>query len=82
MSSGRLAPKKVKGISDEQVRRQQLGEIGFFEKHALRKVVAAANGQPARPAETVTDAGALSHGLAHVFERQSVVPQHKILERR
>jgi conjugative relaxase-like TrwC/TraI family protein len=72
--------KKVKGVSDEQVRRQQLGEIGFFEKFALRKVVAAANGQPARPPETVTDAGALSHGLAHVFERQSVVPRHKILE--
>jgi conjugative relaxase-like TrwC/TraI family protein len=72
--------KKVKGVSDEQMRRQQLGEIGFFEKFALRKVVAAANGQPARPPETVTDAGALSHGLAHVFERQSVVPRHKILE--
>jgi conjugative relaxase-like TrwC/TraI family protein len=72
--------KKVKGVSDEQVRRQQLGEIGFFEKFALRKVVAAANGQPARPVEVVTDASALSHGLAHVFERQSVVPRHKILE--
>jgi hypothetical protein len=72
--------KKAKGVSDEQVRKQQLGEIGFFEKLALRKVVAAANGQPARPAEIVTDDGALSHGLAHVFERQSVVPRHKILE--
>ena len=72
--------KKAKGVSDEQVRKQQLGEIGFFEKLALRKVVAAANGEPARPAETVTDDGALSHGLAHVFERQSVVPRHKILE--
>ena len=39
-------PKKLKGASDEQVRRQQLGEIGFFEKRALRKVVAAADGQP------------------------------------
>src|SRR5205809_339362 len=25
-------PKKLKGASDEQVRRQQLGEIGFFER--------------------------------------------------
>ncbi|PYJ78699.1 MAG: conjugal transfer protein, partial [Verrucomicrobia bacterium] len=37
-------PKKLKGTSDEQVRRQQLGEIGFFEKRVLRKVVERANG--------------------------------------
>ena len=29
-------PKKLKGASDEQVRQQQLGEIGFFEKRSLR----------------------------------------------
>ena len=46
MSSTSPAPKKLKGASDEQVREQQLGEIGFFEKRALRKVVAAADGQP------------------------------------
>ena len=45
MSSTRPAPKKLKGASDEQVRQQQLGEIGFFEKRALRKVVAAADGR-------------------------------------
>ena len=37
-------PKKLKGASDEQVRKQQLGEIGFFEKRSLRKVVEAADG--------------------------------------
>jgi conjugative relaxase-like TrwC/TraI family protein len=73
-------PKKLKGVSDEQVRRQQLGEIGFFEKRALGKVVAAANGLSATPAETVTKTAALAHGLGHVFERRSVAPQHKILE--
>jgi energy-coupling factor transporter ATP-binding protein EcfA2 len=72
--------KKLKGISDEQVRKQQLSEIGFFEKRALRKVVAAANGQAVLPTETVTESLALAHGLDHVFERQSVVPQHRILE--
>ncbi len=72
--------KKLKGVSDEQVRKQQLGEIGFFEKRALRKVVAAANGRAVLPSETVTESLALSHGLDHVFERQSVVPQHRILE--
>ncbi len=73
-------PKKLKGASDEQVRQQQLGEIGFFEKRALRKVVAAADGLPVAPVQTVTESAAVEHGLAHVFERASVVPQHKILE--
>src|SRR5947199_1853453 len=73
-------PKKLKGASDEQVRRQQLGEIGFFEKRALRKVVERANGLPVAPAETVTESDAVGHGLDHVFERKSVAPQHRILE--
>ena len=73
-------PKKLKGASDEQVRSQQLGEIGFFEKRALRKVVAAADGHAKDFAQPVRPDDALAHGLAHVFERHSVVPQHKILE--
>jgi conjugative relaxase-like TrwC/TraI family protein len=73
-------PKKLKGASDEQVRQQQLGEIGFFEKRALRKVVAAADGLPMAPVQTVTESAAVDHGVAHVFERASVVPQHRILE--
>ncbi|HYT61107.1 MAG TPA: MobF family relaxase, partial [Haliangiales bacterium] len=73
-------PKKLKGASDEQVRRQQLGEIGFFEKRALRKAVERANGLPVIPAETVTESDAVRHGLDHVFERNSVVPQQRILE--
>jgi len=73
-------PKKLKGASDEQVRKQQLGEIGFFEKHTLRKVVASADGRAVAPAETVSDSAAVEHGLQHVFERHSVAPQHRILE--
>ena len=73
-------PKKLKGASDEQVRQQQLGEIGFFEKRVLRKVVAAADGLPVAPFQTVTESAAVDHGVAHVFERASVVPQHRILE--
>ena len=73
-------PKKLKGASDEQVRQQQLGEIGFFEKRALRKVIAAADGLPVALAQTVTESVAVDHGVAHVFERASVVPRHKILE--
>ena len=73
-------PKKLKGVSDEQVRSQQLGEIGFFEKRALRKVVAEADGLPKDFTGRVWPDDALAHGLAHVFERRSVAPQHKILE--
>ena len=73
-------PKKLKGASDNQVRRQQLGEIGFFEKRALRKVVEAANGQSGDFTHLVTMREAVDHGIAHVFERTSVAPQHKILE--
>jgi len=73
-------PKKLKGVSDEQVRDQQLGEIGFFEKRALRKVTSAADGQPKDFRERVGPDDALAHGLGHVFERRSVAPQHKILE--
>jgi len=83
-------PKKLKGASDDQVRGQQLGEIGFFEKRTLRKVVSAANGQPQAslwrvpPANAVehrvTAREAIEHGVAHVFERVSVAPQHKIME--
>lgn len=73
-------PKKLKGASDEQVRKQQLGELGFFEKRTLRKVVEAANGQPKDFAQRVTTDDAIEHGLQHIFERHSVTPQHRILE--
>ena len=73
-------PKKLKGASDEQVRRQQLGEIGFFEKRALRKVVAGADGRAKEFAQRVGPDEAVEHGLAHVFERNSVAPEHRILE--
>jgi conjugative relaxase-like TrwC/TraI family protein len=73
-------PKKIKGATDEQVRQQQLGEIGFFEKRALRKVVEAANSQPRDVAQRVTTDDAIKHGVQHVFERQSVARQHHLLE--
>jgi conjugative relaxase-like TrwC/TraI family protein len=73
-------PKKLKGASDEQVRQQQLGEIGFFEKRSLRSVTSAADGVAKPFAQHVGTDEAVAHGVAHVFERQSVVPRHKILE--
>jgi conjugative relaxase-like TrwC/TraI family protein len=73
-------PKKLKGVSDDEVRDQQLGEIGFFEKRSLRSVTDSADGRPKAFAQYIGTYDALTHGLAHVFERRSVAPQHKILE--
>ena len=73
-------PKKLKGASDEQVREQQLGEIGFFEKRSLRSVTSAADGVAKPFAQHIGTDEAVAHGIGHVFERNSVVPQHKILE--
>ena len=56
------------------------GRLGFFEQRALRKVVAAANGQPQEFMYPVTINEAVEHGVQHVFERASVAPQHQILE--
>lgn len=73
-------PKKLKGASEAEVRAVQLGELGFFEKRSLRRVTDAADGVAKPLAATVTETDALAYGLAHVFERNSVVPQHRILE--
>jgi len=73
-------PKKLKGASDEQVREQQLGEIGFFERRSLRSVTSAADGVAKPFAQHVGTDEAVAHGLQHVFERHSVAPQHRILE--
>jgi conjugative relaxase-like TrwC/TraI family protein len=73
-------PRKVKDASEREVRNAQLSEIGFFEKRALRAVVAQANGQKVEPAERVTMGEAVAHALGHVFARQSVAPEHELLE--
>src|SRR5438046_69850 len=60
-------PKKLKGASDEQVRRQQLGEIGFFEKRAPRTVVERANGRSVIPADTVPAAHSRRHRPGQIY---------------
>jgi conjugative relaxase-like TrwC/TraI family protein len=69
--------RKLKGISSEEVRQRQLNQIGLLEKLSLNRVRAAADGS-AKPfterAEQVLD-----HAAAHVFERNSVVPEHELL---
>ncbi|HSY54724.1 MAG TPA: MobF family relaxase, partial [Opitutaceae bacterium] len=73
-------PKKLKNASERDVQAAQLSEIGFFEKRALRAVVAQAKGQRVEPAERVTQGEAVRHSLDHVFARQSVAPEHELLE--
>ncbi len=73
-------PKKLKGASEHEVRASHLGELGFFERRSLRKVVKDASGTSQDFPQRVTELEAVGHGIAHVFERNSVVPQHKILE--
>lgn len=73
-------PKKLKGASEAEVRAIQIGELGFFDKRSLRNVVESADGKPIEFPNRVWSWQAVEHGIAHVFERQSVVPQHKILE--
>ncbi len=73
-------PKKLTGATDAQVREQQLGELGFLDKRALRKVVEASWGRTVDVPYQVTTEDAVQHAISHVFERQSVVPQHRLWE--
>lgn len=73
-------PQKQKNVSDRDVRSGQLSEIGFFEKRALRALVAQADGQCKETVAQVTVAESVKHALEHVFARQSVAPEHKLFE--
>ena len=76
-------PKKLKDASENEVRAQQLDELSFFEKRALKHVVAEANGVAWKPqtlAEQVNLGQAVQYAQAHVFARQSVAPEHALLE--
>ncbi len=73
-------PRKLKNVSEREVRAAQLDEIGFFEKRALRAVVAQARGQKIEAAERVTASEAIRHSVDHAFARQSVAAEHELLE--
>jgi len=78
-------PRKLKNASEAAVRKAQLDEIGFFEKRALRAVVAqsravVAEGKKQDFRETVHLGAAMDHGIQHAFSRQSVVQEHELLE--
>ena len=73
-------PRKLKDASERAVRAAQLSEMGFFEKRALRALIAGAKGEKKDFAERVTLGEAQAHALGHVFARQSVAPEHQLLE--
>ncbi len=73
-------PKKMKDVSEGDVRASQLSEIGFFEKRVLRSVVAEAQGVRKDFKETVHLGSAMDHALEHTFSRVSVAPEHALLE--
>ena len=73
-------PRKRKDVSERDVRAAQLDEIGFFEKRARRAVVAQAQGERKDFRETVHLGAAMDHAIEHAFSRQSVAPEHALLE--
>jgi conjugative relaxase-like TrwC/TraI family protein len=72
--------RKLKNVPEEKVRKAQLDEIGFFEKRALRAVVAEAQGQRVEFKETIHLGLAMNHAIEHAFSRQSVAPEHELFE--
>ena len=73
-------PRKQKDISAEEVREKQLGELGFFEKRGLKRLVTEANGVRKDFSERVHLGQATDYALDHAFARQSVVPEHQLLQ--
>jgi conjugative relaxase-like TrwC/TraI family protein len=70
--------KKPKGISTAEVREHQLAQLPVEELQALRLLMTAAQSRGGIPALEEEQAS-LSHAMAHVFERRSVVPEHELL---
>ncbi len=70
--------KKLKGISTAEVRGRQLAQLSGGEVQSLRSLIGSM--QPGRLAPAgECEREALAHAVAHVFERQSVVPEHELL---
>ena len=70
--------KKLKGISTAEVRERQLAQLSGDELRSLRTLVTSAQSQQETPAWG-NEQTALTHAIAHVFERRSVVPEHELL---
>lgn len=70
--------KKIKGISAAEVRERQLAQLQPGELQALRNL--AASVRPSQlPRIALLEGQVLNHAVAHSFERNSVVPEHELL---
>jgi conjugative relaxase-like TrwC/TraI family protein len=75
----RSRARKVKGISTAEVREQQQAQLSDDERQSLQKLRASACLSNLPRMAPVEDQ-ALTHAVAHVFERKSVVPEHELLD--
>ena len=73
-------PRKQKDVSADEVRAKQLGELGFFEKRGLKRLVTEANGERRDFSERVHLGQATDYAIDHAFARQSVAPEHQLLQ--
>lgn len=70
---------KLKGISTAEVRERQLAQLQPGELQALEKLSTSV--QPiTQVRQAQSEQEALTHAVAHVFERKSVVPEHELLD--
>jgi len=70
--------KKLKGISTSEVRERQLTQLSRDELQSLRALMDSAQLSREMP-PLESERAALTHAVAHVFERRSVVPEHELL---
>jgi len=70
--------KKIKGISTAEVREWQLMQLSPEERQSLKTLCASIQ-RTGLSRIACSEDQALSHAVAHVFERKSVVPEHELL---
>jgi len=70
--------KKLKGISTAEVRERQLAQLQPDELRILRQLSVSAQPKATTP-NPDCESKALAHAVAHIFERNSVVPEHELL---
>ena len=70
--------KKLKGISTAEVRDRQLAQLQPDELQMLRQLCVSVKFKAIAP-DTDCESRVLAHTVAHIFERNSVVPEHELL---
>jgi conjugative relaxase-like TrwC/TraI family protein len=70
--------RKLTGISTADVRSRQLAQLVPEECQALQQLCASAHPM-SLPRIALVEQTALNYAVAHLFERQSVVPEHELL---